>query len=297
MISLRNGFHYALGLAALAAASLRHRIGGYRRPTDFSPDDWPTAVTHVREIVEDWIRHLAGPDGRAYDLMGLDILELGPGATLGTGVLLVGLGARSYRAIDAFALAKGTPLGFYRALEEAVREADFDEARIRNAVDEVANQGSDPITYVVDRDFDIVRAAAGRSFDLILSAAAFEHFDDIEQVLGQVSKVARPGAIFLAGVDFQTHTRGIRGNDPNSIYRFSPDLYRSLSFPGQPNRRRPADYLRILQNFGWTEAECRPVDLAAPKYTEWSASGLDAKFSGSEADMHVLTGFVRAVKP
>ncbi|GEP10505.1 class I SAM-dependent methyltransferase [Methylobacterium gnaphalii] len=296
MTSLRNGFHYALGLAALAAASLRHRIGGYTRPTDFSPDDWPTAVTHVHEIVEDWRRHLAGQDGQPYGLTGLDILELGPGATLGTGVLLVGLGARSYRAIDAFALAKRTPSEFYWVLTQTVQGPELDQARLRDAVDGLVSGRSDPITYVVDPSFDIVHGAAGRSFDLILSSAAFEHFDDIERVLGQVSEVARSGAIFLAGIDFQTHTRGVRGRDPNSIYRFSPGLYRSLSFPGQPNRQRPADYLRILEKFGWADAEIRPVDVADPGYIAWSTSGLDANFQSSSADMHVLTGFVRAVK-
>ncbi|GEO98745.1 hypothetical protein GCM10007887_19280 [Methylobacterium haplocladii] len=296
MTPLKNRLFYGLGLAALAGASLRHRVGGYRNPTDFSPDDWPRAIAHVVDIVLDWRKHLDTRHG-AKNLAGLDILELGPGATLGTGVLLVGLGARSYHAIDAFDLAGRTPPGFYRALAEAELPPVFDRARILWAVDALERGRTDPVGYVVTPEFDIACAAGGRTFDLLLSNAAFEHFEDIEHVIAQLAAVARPGATLLAGVDFQTHTRGIRATDPNSIYRFSPSLYRSLGFPGQPNRRRPRDYLEALQRHGWTNAECRPVDVADAVYQAWSTAGLYEPYRDDAADMNVLTGIVLAEKP
>lgn len=294
---LKNRLFYGLGLAALAGASLRHRVGGYRNPTDFSPGDWPRAVAHVVDIVQDWRMHLAARDGGSRDVTGLDMLELGPGATLGTGVLLVGLGARSYRAIDAFDLAGSTPSGFYRALADADLPPEFDRGRILWAVDALERGRTDPIAYTIEPHFDILGAAGGRTFDLILSNAAFEHFDDIESVMAQLTDVAQPGATFLAGVDFQTHTRGIRATDPNSIYRFSPKLYRSLAFPGQPNRRRPRDYVETLQRLGWTNVECRPVDVADATYAAWSTASLDEAFRADAANMDVLTGIVLARKP
>lgn len=293
---LKNRFFYGLGLAALVGASLRHRIGGYRNPTDFSSGDWPRAIAHVIDIVQDWRKHLDDGENGPKALDGLDILELGPGATLGTGVLLVGLGARSYRAVDAFDLAGRTPNGFYRALAEADLPPAFNRARILGAIDALERGRSDPIGYVVEPDFDIGLAAAGRTFDLVVSNAAFEHFNNIDSVIAQITHVVRPGATFLAGVDFQAHTRGIRGRDPNSIYRFSPELYRSLAFPGQPNRRRPSEYLRALEAYGWTGAQCRPVDVAGAKYRAWSNSGLHHAFRNDAADMDVLTGIVLAEK-
>lgn len=296
MTRLKNGVFYGLGLAALAAASLRHRVGGYRNPTDFSSADWPRAVAHVVGIVEDWRRHLARGGGQPTGVHDRDILELGPGATLGTGMLLAGLGARSYTAVDAFPLAADTPGGFYRALAEADLPPDVDRARIRSLVDAMERGEPDPIAYVTDSGFDIVRATEGRTFDLIVSNAAFEHFKDIEAVLAQVTQVARPGAVFLAAVDFQTHTRGIRGNDPNSIYRFSPALYRRLAFPGQPNRRRPTAYRAALEALGWVGVECRPVDVADASYLAWSRVGLDAAYRDDQSDMAVLTGVILARK-
>ncbi|GJE53825.1 MULTISPECIES: class I SAM-dependent methyltransferase [Methylobacterium] len=297
MTPLKNGLFYGLGLAALVGASLRHRIGGYRNPTDFSPDDWPKAIAHVIDIVADWRRHLDAADGRLPSLAGLDVLELGPGATLGTGVLLVGLGARSYRAVDAFALADHTPAAFYRVLADAELPDEVDRVRLREAADALDGGLTDPVAYVIDPDFDIVRAAQGKRFDLIVSNAAFEHFDDIDRVLAHITQVARPGATLVAGVDFQTHTRGVRGSDPNSIYRFSPDLYRSLAFPGQPNRCRPADYLRSLERLGWIDAECRAVAVADEEYRDWSTDGLHEAYRDDGASMDVLTGMVLARMP
>lgn len=294
--ALRNGLFYGLGFAALGLACLRHRVGGYRRPTEFSPSDWPRSVAHVVAIVEDWRHHLCAGDGRPLDIRDRDVLELGPGATLGTGVLLMGLGARSYRAVDAFPLAGRAPAGFYRALAEAELPAAYDRARIRSALEAIERGEPEPVSYVADPGFDVVRAAQGRGFDLVVSNAAFEHFEDVAATLAQVTAVARPGAAFLAAVDFQTHSRGVRSLDPNSIYRFSPGLYRVLAFPGQPNRWRPEDYRRALLGLGWRDAEIRPVDVADAAYLDWSRPGLWADFGQVNSAMDVLTGIVFAEK-
>ncbi len=296
MASLKNGVFYGLGLAALTAASLNHHLRGYRKPTDFAASDWPRAIAHVLSIVEDWRHHLAGPNREPFDFRGADILELGPGATLGTGILLMGLGARSYLAVDRFDLASLTPLGFYQALAEAELPSHYDRAAIRSSVETLGHGEPGPVAAATDAEFDIPRAVGTRRFDLVVSNAAFEHFSEIDRVLMQVDKVARPGTELVAGVDFQTHTRGIRSRDPNSIYRFSPDLYRRLSFPGQPNRQRPDRYASVLRALGWTGIEVRPVDVADAGYLAWSQDGLAADFRSSNARMDILTGIVRAKK-
>lgn len=296
MARLRNRVFHGIGLATLAAASLHHRLRGYRKPTDFSASDWPRAIAHVVAIVEDWRHHLTEPGQGAFDFRGSDILELGPGATLGTGLLLIGLGARSYLAVDRFDLAGRTPGDFYRALSDAALPEHYDRAAIRTAADAHCQGLPGPVVAATDPDFDIVGAVGARRFDLVVSNAAFEHFSDVDRALAQVDAVARPGARLVAGVDFQTHTRGIRRHDPNSIYRFSPALYRKLSFPGQPNRLRPDHYVRTLEALDWTDIEVRPVDVAEADYLAWSEAGLAPDFRRPSSRMDILTGIIRARK-
>lgn len=296
MAKLRNRVFHGIGLATLATASLHHRLRGYRKPTNFAASDWPRAIAHVVGIVEDWRHHLAEPGKGSFDFRGCDILELGPGATLGTGLLLIGLGARSYLAVDRFDLAGRTPGEFYRALSQTALPDHYDRAAIRAAADALSHGLPGPVAAVTEPDFDIVAAVGARRFDLIVSNAAFEHFSEVAGVLAQVDAVARPGANLVAGVDFQTHTRGIRSRDPNSIYRFSPALYRKLSFPGQPNRLRPDHYAGTLEALGWTGIEVRPVDVADADYLAWSEAGLAPDFRCPSARMDILTGIVRARK-
>lgn len=297
MDRLRNAFYYSAGLAVLGLTCLRHRVQGYRNPTDFPASDWPRSIRHVTEIVEDWRGSLAKHAGRASGFEGLRVLELGPGATLGTGVLLVGLGARSYQAVDAFALAASTPPGFYRALAESDLPEGVDRARMRQAIEALEQGREGPVSYVVDPGFDVARAVGGRRFDLIVSNAVFEHFDDVERTIAQLGEVAAPGALFIAMVDFQTHSRLLRGADPNNIYRYGEGLYRLLAYPGQPNRRRPDDYVHALARSGWTGTQVHPVDVAAPGYQASTSGALDRGFRSAARRMEVLTGIIVANRP
>lgn len=296
MNRLANAFYYSAGLAVLGLACLRHRVRGYRDPTDFPASDWPRSITHVREIVEDWRRSLDRHAGRP-GFEGMRVLELGPGATLGTGLLLVGLGARCYQAVDAFPLAAATPSDFYRALIAADLPEGADRMRMGTALDALAGGGEGPIRYTVDPAFDVVRAVGDQRFDLVVSNAMFEHVEDVERTIAAVSAVAAPGALFVAMVDFQTHSRWVREADPNNIYRYGEGLYRLLAFPGQPNRRRPDDYVGALSRHGWTGTAVHPVDVAAPAYQALTAGALDTAFRGASRRMEVLTGIVVAARP
>lgn len=296
MDRIKNAFYFSTGLAILALACVRHRLEGYRKPTAFCSSDWPRSITHVREIAEDWKTSLRAHAGRP-GFQGLRVLELGPGATLGTGVLLVGMGARSYRAVDAFPLAAATPAEFYHALAASDLPAGVDRERLKTAIDGVLQGRGGPVSYVVDPAFDIVRASGGERFDLVVSNAALEHVDDVEHTIAQVSDVAAPGALFLAMVDFQTHSRWVREVDPNNIYRYGEGVYQRFGFPGQPNRRRPDDYIRALARSGWVAPEVYPVDVADADYLSRTSHALDARFRSASRRMEILTGIVVAARP
>jgi len=289
----RNASYYCGGLAALALVSAKHRLRGYSTPTSFDASEWEKSRQHVLSIVEDYHRH-AHVAERPFVFEGARVLELGPGATLGTGVLLFGLGIRSYHAIDAFPLSSATPPDFYESLTESALPDMLDRDKIIHAATALRARDAATIDYSFDGNFDIGRLTAGRQYDLIVSNAAFEHFDDIDAVIRGLSHCAAPGAMFMAMVDYQTHSRFLRERDPNNIYRFGDTLYRALTFPGQPNRRRPRHYTESLAQHGWVNISPRSVATASDSYKDWSRTGLAPEFRIDDSDMDVLTGVIVA---
>jgi SAM-dependent methyltransferase len=293
---LKNWTYFSNGLAVLLLVCAKHWLRGYSSPTGFPASDWERSIRNSELIVEDYVRH-AHIECQRIEFEGRRVLELGPGWTLGTGVLLAGIGIKSYHAIDAFAVAKSTPSEFYQALAQKTTLEGIDRERVSAAARSMRMGSSDLISYSCNSDFNIQKLVGNKSFDLIVSNAAFEHFDDVEATLQGVSACAAPGAIFIAMVDFQTHTRVLRQKDPNNIYRYPPSFYRALHFPGQPNRWRPRDYIQALNRNGWINATARAVDTAPTKYCEWSNRWLAREFRAAGSEMHVLTGVIVAEKP
>jgi SAM-dependent methyltransferase len=288
--AIRNASMRTIGLGILALVWAKHRLKGYTKPNTVADENWEGRHAYVQDVLQSWTRFL--PEGVGFG--DRDILELGPGSSLGTGALLLAHGARSYMAIDAFKLTGDEPASF---LSETVdRYPDPLDAAAVARSKSLTSGRSEVFDYRVGSDFNIVRLAGGRMFDMIVSCAAFEHFDDIDQTIADISQVARPGCISLHIVDFQTHSQWIRERDPNNIYRFSGWLYRLFAFPGQPNRKRPVDYRRAFERNGWRDVRVIPAVSVETPLVGASTSGLAAPFDGKDMEMTMLHGVVIAVR-
>ncbi|AZO80993.1 MULTISPECIES: methyltransferase domain-containing protein [unclassified Bosea (in: a-proteobacteria)] len=287
---LRNLEMTILGLGFLGLAWGKNRLHGYTTPNRVEKSDSEGKVAYLLDIFAS-LRRFLPPQ---FDLRGRDVLELSPGASRGIGVLFLALGARSYHAIDAFDLAGGEDPAFYDRLLDRFpegRKADRERARTI-----ARTPGAREFDYAVGRDFDILRLAEGRSFDLIVSCAAFEHYDDPAATIAGLTQVARPGCESVHIIDLQTHSRWIRERDPNNIYRYPEPIYRLFSFPGQPNRQRPADYVRSFSAKGWSDVRFVPSLTIDPALRETSLRGLAAPFAGRD-DMSILDGALTARYP
>lgn len=281
-VAIRNLFFKITGAFILLAVWAKHRLTGYRKPNTVSEDDRNARIGYVHDVVQSWLRFMP-PD---VSVSGRSVLELGPGSSLATGSLLLAHGATSYTAVDAFRLA-GEETADFR--HDAVRR--FDGALLEEdvrAAEAVMNGSSDAFRYHVDPAFDIPALCGDQTFDLILSCAAFEHFDAIETTIDGLTKVARSGCVSLHIVDLQTHTNAIREPDPNNIYRFSPGFYSLLAFRGQPNRKRPIDYVKAFEKNGWRDIQVIAAKSIPPEKRRLLTSGLAAHFDRPEMEMHIL---------
>ena len=241
---------FTAGLGFLALAKVKNLITGYSTPKPFAIDETDRCIDYALSLGDKYIGFLRQ---RGVDITGRRILELGPGSDLGVGLHLVRHGAAGYVGFDRNNLAGRVPDAFYARMAS------------RGLADPAALHDG-RVAYVVDERFDV--STLDWHHDIVLSNAAFEHFDDVERTVSQLQQVVRPGGVALIGVDLQTHSRWIRERDPNNIYRYPESLYRLFSFPGQPNRLRPQAYRTFFERHGWqdvtlTPHECVPPALAA----------------------------------
>jgi hypothetical protein len=251
-------FYHAVGLVLLFLAQLKHTIEGYKTPKPIRMND-EQCIKYDIDIADGWLSALEKYAG-AGCLTAADLLELGPGSDLGTGLYLISKGAQTYCAIDAFGLATSAPRKLYEKLISQISKSKegSEGVGLRETLAGAIWGPTKRIDYIVSPRFDICTSLRGRCFDIIFSNAAFEHFESVEQTIVDISSIARKGATLVCGVDLMTHSRWIRQRDPNNIYRYPDWVYRMFRFKGVPNRVRPHQYKVLLEKNGWTNVTITP---------------------------------------
>ena len=290
--SARNGLYFVLACLALLANKLRYTLRGYRNPRPFPNTEYARAIAYDMGVVDAWMQRLAAYLGRAYDLAGRTVLELGPGADLGVGSYLLARGVERYCAADVNPLAAAVPRGFYdQLLTELIERKIVTATQAGTLLAEIegTREGKPGrLDYRCLADFDLLSAFGAESADLFVSQAAFEHFERFEDTARQMAALARPGALLVTEIDLNTHTRWLRDNDPHSIYRIPEWLYRACRFPGIPNRLRPVHYVKALEQAGWGDITVTPITRVSDGYLRQVQRHLAHPFHSPEADMTFL---------
>jgi SAM-dependent methyltransferase len=265
-VSARDAFFFTAGLGFLALAKGRHTLQGYTSPKPFDVSDVDRCIGYDKRVVDEWLAELARYGGRPDLLAGKNVLELGPGSDLGVGLLLLARGAARYNACDVNNLVARTPREFYDALfarletsGDAHGSNGSSLGTLRAELDRQQAGKPDRLNYVVRPDFDLVAAGGPGTIDQVFSQAAFEHFDDIDAVVGQLTRVCKPGARIVAEIDLKTHSRWIRDHDPNNIYRYPDSVYNLFHFRGIPNRVRPHQYSEAFARHGWQNIQANAL--------------------------------------
>jgi len=259
---LREMFFYITGIGFLALAKGKNILKGYSSPKPFDISEIERCIEYDMQVVELWLSHLRRYTHNTYALAGKNVLELGPGSDMGIGIYLLSHGCSKYNACDVNDLMKSTPDAFYAHLFEKLgrMDAQVDINFLKEQLKENKRGNPSRLNYVIRNDFDIVSAFGEATVDLVVSQAAFEHFDDIETTISQLSAVCKPGAVLVAEIDLKTHSRWIRDKDPNNIYRYTSDLYKVFWFRGIPNRVRPYQYKEAFERHGWVDISITPLE-------------------------------------
>lgn len=284
-----NLFFYLAGIVFLALAKLKNAIHGYSSPKTFSISETARCIDYDIGVVEAWLSRLQNYARADNGLVGKSVLELGLGSDLGVGLYLLSKGCAKYNACDVNDLMKSVPNEFYERLFEKLGKLDrrVDLGFLRNQWQAAQAGRPSRLNYVVSAEFDLVRAFGATTMDLVFSRAAFEHFDDIDATISQLSTISKPGAIMVVEIDLKTHSRWIRDHDPNNIYRYSRRVYDAFWFRGSPNRARPNQYIKALARHGWNDISMVP--LTKIKGRGPVGAGLHPDFAAHENQMDYLS--------
>lgn len=297
--TFHNVFFRLAGLGFLGLAWLKHTLQGYRTPRPFSIGDPEQCIAYDWSVVDGWCSALRDYCGDDEPFRGRDVLELGPGADLGVAGFLLALGAASYRAADANPLLAACPQGFYEPFKlRATGLTDLrDTVAITDELSRAHTGQSQRIQWAYRPDFDLDAMLPADSIDVVVSQAAFEHFDDVRRTCSQLARAVRPNGVLIAEIDLMTHSRWIRDRDPLNIYRHSETLYRLLHFRGIPNRLRPFEYVAALREAGWTDIEVTWKEMLSDEQLEQVHNHLQQRWRADDADMRALSIVVLGRRP
>ncbi|MBI9078760.1 MAG: class I SAM-dependent methyltransferase [Pseudodesulfovibrio sp.] len=225
----------ALIISALSYTPFLNIIA-YRRSALKDPEQYGLAI---------WLKNLTHAQKAKPERSFSDIIELGPGSTLGAGLWARLLGCDSYTAIDAFTLTDSernrkllnnieqkTPRGVFN---DTFKRFNLDPEKIAHMVDERmphvradleslydGNQ-SKTLSYVTPEQ--AASSIPDSSVDLVFSHAVLEHVENIQFVLDETYRMLRPGGCSSHSVDLSSHNTH---SEWNGHWTYSDTLWKVI---------------------------------------------------------------------
>jgi hypothetical protein len=181
---------------------------------------------------------------------GLVCLELGPGDTVASAIVLAALGAKQTLLVDAGPFAS-TDITAYRKVASSLR------ARGLDAPDLESVRTLDELMTACRAEYHAAGLSSLRelptgSVDLIWSHAVLEHVhrDEVPATIQELRRLSRPDSVSSHHIDLLDHL----ADSINSL-RFSDRLWESRMFRSSgfyTNRLRASDWLRAFADNGFT---------------------------------------------
>ena len=286
-----NFYCWFMGGLILMANKIRHAVQGYLTPRTFPVTDYARAINYDISVLNSWLHYLRDYTDSKVTLQDMNILELGPGADLGIGLLLLANGANRYCSLDVNNLVVSVPQDFYETLFSHIEQknlATVDIATLRTELHLTHVGKNRNLNYVCDPEFNLMQFQKDE-INLVFSQAAFEHFDNIPSTFSQLSRIVKSGGILIVEIDLSTHTRWIRDFDPLNIYRYSEPFYRALHFPGSPNRVRPHQYKQYLEDLGWKNVRVIPRRVTDENYVKGIKNHIASDFRKPADEIGMLS--------
>lgn len=226
-------------------------IGPIRDIRTRSPRAMPSQPPMPADIERYALMPLRAVQRLAGDFQGRDVLELGPGDNLVSGLAFVAAGARSYAAVERFASDFNGPRSrlWYRALRDSwqslMPDREWPDSYDPDSFPEAYADTVRAYTQAVE-DF-----RPSTSYDFVCSFQVGEHVSDVGAFARLTAQALKPDGTAVHRIDFGPHGRWSSFADPLTFLRVPDRLWRiATSHRGMPNRLRCHDFIRAFEEEG-----------------------------------------------
>ncbi len=207
------------------------------------------SIAYIDEVVAGYLQYGLA-DGET--IAGKDILEVGPGDSLGVALRLYAMGANSVVCLDGFApeINRAKCTAIYRALLERMplEERTRAENAIQSQTDTETIFHERCIRYLTSLPIEGAgKILPPRSFDLILSRAVLEHVGDYPRAWSSMIQLLRPDGAMWHKIDMRNH-RLFEGIHPLYFLTIAEPLWRVVSSPDPTLNRFLAPAILALSN-------------------------------------------------
>lgn len=298
---IKNIFYYWFGAVIMILVKTKTKIFGYVRPRPISKRETQKNLAYDNRVIDDFKKRLTGILGWEYDFNGKNILEIGPGPDLGTGLLFKTLGAAHYTGVDRFELINDNDIFYDRLLASL---GDNQKAKISGTVGlikealkknrkEILLPGFEYLNVPVEE----ISEKLNLKYDLIFSNAVLEHVENPTQAFKAMFEALKTGGFIYHEIDFQTHTGCLRDRDPLNILRYGKKIYDIFKCAGSPNRLRLDDYIKIAEEQGFKDVKHIITSKMRELETVKVKDGLAAEFTNYPlSTLSVLSAGLMAIK-
>lgn len=221
------------------------------------------------------------------------LLELGPGDSLASALIGAAYGIQKSVLVDLAHFAQVSPKHLLE-LTHTLREQGKSPPEIHEKISEEEFLNICHAQYLTE-GLSSLRTLPSQSCDLILSQAVLEHIrlQEIDELLGELRRILRPGGIASHRIDLKDHLGGSLNN-----LRFSEKIWEQDAFAFRSgfytNRVRAGEWERRFQAAGfeivmirkesWQELPLQKSKLAIPfadlPVEELRVSGMDVVLRG-----------------
>ena len=302
---LINKFYYFWGLLICPLNNIRHRLLGHIRPRPILPSRIGENILYEEKVMAQWEKRFQKYTGDREPFKNKDVLEIGPGQDLGTGLIVLSRGARSYTALDRFPILVNN-VDFYKKLHNKLNRNICDQKTRKNLQNILATIEDQPQQNIKLPFFEYVTASAEnidqvmhKKFDIVFSQAVAQHLYGVEKAFRGIYKVLKRGGVMCHRIDFRTTmSGGFREWDPLIILRYSDFIYENfMRYPGAPNRLRVDDYVKIAKEAGFDNIHIRSSTQLSSEKIKDIKSHLAKRFqSKNNESLRVLSTIFLAQK-
>ena len=249
-------------------------------------------------------KHFGEFDAKNENIQNKCIVELGPGRSLGVGMLLIILGASKVYELDATKMAFDNEIILAQIvdffLQSSLQHYIIDREQLLKIKSTGLDYFQDKLIYHAPYNFDAWPIPSS-SVDFVFSHAVLEHVSNLHSTYLEMNRVLKMGGKISHIVDLRDHFRKRFLGNWARFLQYPDGLWNLMTcyYPARTNRFRCCNHLTMLKDSGF---EILSIDKRIETELPIEANTIAARFASMAeeelkiSDIHYVAQKVKNLK-